>query len=72
MRRRRVRGKEVTPFLLDRFAAETEGESLRVNRRIILRNASLAARIAGSGPWSRIGWRNLTGGIVALHRATRA
>jgi pseudouridine-5'-phosphate glycosidase len=46
MRRRHVRGKEVTPFLLDRFAAETEGESLRVNRRIILRNASLAARIA--------------------------
>jgi pseudouridylate synthase len=46
MRRRHVRGKEVTPFLLDRFATETEGESLRVNRRIILRNASLAARIA--------------------------
>jgi demethylmenaquinone methyltransferase / 2-methoxy-6-polyprenyl-1,4-benzoquinol methylase len=34
--------------------------------------AGLAARIAASGPWSRIGWRNLTGGIVALHRATRA
>jgi len=34
--------------------------------------AGLAARIATSGPWSRIGWRNLTGGIVALHRATRA
>jgi demethylmenaquinone methyltransferase / 2-methoxy-6-polyprenyl-1,4-benzoquinol methylase len=32
----------------------------------------LAAHIAGSGPWSRIAWRNLTGGIVALHRATRA
>jgi demethylmenaquinone methyltransferase / 2-methoxy-6-polyprenyl-1,4-benzoquinol methylase len=32
----------------------------------------LAARVAGSGPWSRIAWRNLTGGIVALHRATRA
>ena len=34
--------------------------------------AGLAARIATSGPWTRIGWRNLTGGIVALHRATRA
>jgi demethylmenaquinone methyltransferase/2-methoxy-6-polyprenyl-1,4-benzoquinol methylase len=34
--------------------------------------AGLAARIAGSGPWARIGWRNLTGGIVALHRATRS
>jgi demethylmenaquinone methyltransferase / 2-methoxy-6-polyprenyl-1,4-benzoquinol methylase len=34
--------------------------------------SGLAARIAGAGPWSSIGWRNLTGGIVALHRATRA
>jgi demethylmenaquinone methyltransferase/2-methoxy-6-polyprenyl-1,4-benzoquinol methylase len=34
--------------------------------------AGLAARIVASGPWSRIGWRNLTGGVVALHRATRA
>jgi demethylmenaquinone methyltransferase/2-methoxy-6-polyprenyl-1,4-benzoquinol methylase len=31
----------------------------------------LAARIDGSGAWTRVGWRNLTGGIVALHRATR-
>jgi pseudouridine-5'-phosphate glycosidase len=44
--RREVRGKEVTPFLLDRFARETKGESLRVNKRIILHNARLAARIA--------------------------
>jgi pseudouridylate synthase len=43
---RGVRGKEVTPFLLDRFATETGGESLRVNRLIILNNAGLAARIA--------------------------
>jgi demethylmenaquinone methyltransferase/2-methoxy-6-polyprenyl-1,4-benzoquinol methylase len=34
--------------------------------------AALAARTAASGPWRRVGWRNLTGGIVALHRATRA
>jgi demethylmenaquinone methyltransferase/2-methoxy-6-polyprenyl-1,4-benzoquinol methylase len=33
--------------------------------------AGLAARIAESGPWDRVGWRNLTGGVVALHRATR-
>jgi len=33
--------------------------------------AGLAARIAAAGPWNRVGWRNLTGGIVALHRATR-
>ncbi|NMO54365.1 demethylmenaquinone methyltransferase [Actinoplanes sp. TBRC 11911] len=31
----------------------------------------LAALITGAGPWARVGWRNLTGGIVALHRATR-
>jgi pseudouridylate synthase len=41
-----VRGKDVTPFLLDRFATETRGDSLRVNRLIILNNAGLAARIA--------------------------
>ena len=44
--RRGVGGKDVTPFLLDRFARETKGESLRVNKRIILQNARLAARIA--------------------------
>jgi demethylmenaquinone methyltransferase/2-methoxy-6-polyprenyl-1,4-benzoquinol methylase len=32
---------------------------------------ALAARIGASGPWGRVGWRNLTGGVVALHRATR-
>lgn len=35
------------------------------------RQAELADLIAKAG-WSRVGWRNLTGGIVALHRATRA
>jgi pseudouridylate synthase len=48
LERRNVRGGDVTPFLLDRFAAETRGESLRVNRLILLRNARLAARIAGA------------------------
>jgi pseudouridine-5'-phosphate glycosidase len=43
-----VRGKDVTPFLLDRFATETKGESLRVNRLIILNNARVAARVAGA------------------------
>ncbi len=46
LERRGVRGKGVTPFLLDRFAAETGGKSLRVNKEINLRNARLAARIA--------------------------
>src|SRR5918993_179507 len=46
LERRGIHGGDVTPFLLDHFAAETEGESLRVNGLIILRNARLAARIA--------------------------
>jgi pseudouridylate synthase len=41
-----VRGKAVTPFLLERFHRDTGGESLRANVAIILRNAELAARIA--------------------------
>jgi pseudouridylate synthase len=41
-----VRGREVTPFLLERFHRETGGESLRANIRLILRNAELAAEIA--------------------------
>ena len=32
--------------------------------------SGLAARIAAAG-WRDVEWRNLTGGIVALHRATR-
>jgi demethylmenaquinone methyltransferase/2-methoxy-6-polyprenyl-1,4-benzoquinol methylase len=32
---------------------------------------SLAARLQGAG-WSGVGWRNLTGGIVALHRGRKA
>ncbi|OLB73330.1 MAG: bifunctional demethylmenaquinone methyltransferase/2-methoxy-6-polyprenyl-1,4-benzoquinol methylase [Actinobacteria bacterium 13_2_20CM_2_71_6] len=31
----------------------------------------LAARLAAAG-WTKVAWRNLTGGVVALHRATRA
>jgi pseudouridine-5'-phosphate glycosidase len=41
-----VRGKDVTPFLLDRFHRETGGASLEANVRLVLRNAELAARIA--------------------------
>jgi pseudouridine-5'-phosphate glycosidase len=36
----------VTPFLLARFHAATQGRSLAVNVRIILGNAALAAQIA--------------------------
>ena len=43
---RNVRGKDVTPFLLDHFHRATHGASLAVNERIIVRNAELAAAIA--------------------------
>ena len=54
--RRGVRGKDVTPFLLERFALETEGKSLGVNKEIILRNAALAARIAVALSALDAGW----------------
>jgi pseudouridine-5'-phosphate glycosidase len=41
-----IAGKDVTPFLLDRFHRETGGASLEANVRLVSRNASLAARIA--------------------------
>jgi pseudouridylate synthase len=41
-----ITGKAVTPFLLAHFHSSTEGKSLDVNVRIILRNAALAAQIA--------------------------
>ena len=41
-----VRGKDVTPFLLDHLARETGGASLEANVRLVLRNARLAAEIA--------------------------
>jgi pseudouridine-5'-phosphate glycosidase len=44
--RDRVTGKNVTPVLLGHFHSATGGESLAVNVRIILRNATLAAQIA--------------------------
>jgi pseudouridine-5'-phosphate glycosidase len=45
-----VGGKEITPFLLDRFHRETGGASLEANIRLIVRNGELAARIAAAAP----------------------
>ena len=42
-----VHGKDVTPFLLDHLARETDGASLETNVRLVLGNARLAAEIAG-------------------------
>jgi pseudouridine-5'-phosphate glycosidase len=41
-----VRGKDVTPFLLDYLAEETQGSSLDANVRLVLQNACLAAELA--------------------------
>ncbi|HZC89713.1 MAG TPA: pseudouridine-5'-phosphate glycosidase [Mycobacterium sp.] len=41
-----VRGKDVTPFLLDFFHRETHGASLAANIALVLANARLAAEIA--------------------------
>lgn len=46
LKRRGIRGKTVTPFLLDHFQRTTEGESLKVNKQILRNNARLAARIS--------------------------
>ena len=36
-----IRGRDVTPFLLARFHERTDGESLRANVRLVIRNAGL-------------------------------
>jgi pseudouridine-5'-phosphate glycosidase len=41
-----VTGKQVTPVLLAEFARFTEGESVVVNRHLVVANAALAGRIA--------------------------
>src|SRR3954463_3250391 len=41
-----IAGRDVTPFLLDRFHRETGRASLEANVRLVLRNAGLAGRIA--------------------------
>lgn len=43
-----VTGKAVTPFLLEFFHANSDGESLKVNIEIIKSNSKLAAQIASS------------------------
>jgi pseudouridine-5'-phosphate glycosidase len=43
-----VRGKAVTPFVLDHLHRASEGSTLAVNVRLVLRNAELAGRIAAA------------------------
>ncbi len=41
-----IRGKDVTPFLLDQLRLATDGESLKANRALIVSNARLAGQFA--------------------------
>lgn len=43
-----IRGKEVTPFVLDHLHRASEGATLAVNVRLVLNNAELAGRIAAA------------------------
>jgi pseudouridine-5'-phosphate glycosidase len=43
-----VRGRDVTPFLLERLRALTEGASVFSNRALLLHNARLAGRLAAA------------------------
>jgi pseudouridine-5'-phosphate glycosidase len=44
--RQDVHGKDITPFLLDWFHRESDGESLRANVALVRANARLAAEVA--------------------------
>ncbi len=44
--KKKIRGKELTPFLLDRIKEITGGKSLKANLELVYNNASLAAQIA--------------------------
>jgi pseudouridine-5'-phosphate glycosidase len=46
LREHAVRGKDVTPFLLEFFHRETDGASLTANVTLVLNNARVAAEIA--------------------------
>jgi len=43
-----VRGKDVTPFVLDHLHRASGGATLEVNVRLVLRNAELAGQIAAA------------------------
>lgn len=44
--REQVRGKDVTPFLLQKINELTDGKSLEANRQLVYNNCELAAKIA--------------------------
>jgi pseudouridylate synthase len=46
--RQDVRGRDVTPFLLERLRALSEGESVRANLALLTNNARVGAQLAGA------------------------
>jgi pseudouridylate synthase len=46
---RRIQGRAVTPFLLDRMRALTGGDSVRANVALLRHNAQVAAAVAVAG-----------------------
>ena len=46
--KKKIHGKELTPFLLQRINELTKGKSVRANLSLLLNNARLAAQIAGA------------------------
>ena len=46
MKRLGIKGKETTPYLLDKIQKLTGGESLEANIKLVLNNAKLASEIA--------------------------
>ena len=45
---KRIHGKAVTPFLLQRISELTKGKSMQANLSLLLNNARLAAQIAAA------------------------
>jgi pseudouridine-5'-phosphate glycosidase len=46
--KKKIHGKDLTPFLLQRINELTQGKSMRANLSLLLNNAHLAAQIAGA------------------------
>jgi pseudouridine-5'-phosphate glycosidase len=47
-KKEKITGKRITPFLLERVASLTSGQSLVANIQLVLNNARLGAAIAGA------------------------
>jgi pseudouridine-5'-phosphate glycosidase len=56
-REKKISGKKLTPFLLERISDLSKGRSMRANLALLLNNARLAARIAHA--WRTAGKRRL-------------